>query len=195
MKYSWIIPAVAGVLILIVLLGQGPAGTRDGEVEAFKADGGKVELSGWALDARAGTPASSIFVTVNGRVVAQEKPSETRRAGSFPTGFRIAFDERVVGNRSAYVASFRGGYPGLVYFVADLNPAPYTIELHTMVFTTQQRRAYMATLAKDVLPHTQAVLTSSLSGREAQIFLHRYPHARRITVMYAGAPYYVLLAN
>jgi hypothetical protein len=102
---------------------------------------------------------------------------------------------RVVGNRPAYVASFRGGYPGLVYFVADLNPAPYTIELHTMVFTTQQRRAYMAMFAKDVLPHTQAVLTSSLSGREAQIFLHRYPHARRITVMYAGEPYYVLLAN
>jgi hypothetical protein len=102
---------------------------------------------------------------------------------------------RVVGNRPAYVASFRGGYPGLVYFVADLNPAPYTIELHTMVFTTQQRRAYMATFQKAVLPHTQAVLTSSLSAQEARIFLHRYPHARRITVMYAGAPYYVLLAN
>ena len=30
----------------------------------------------------------------------------------------------IVGNRLAYVADFHGAYPGLVYFVADLNPAP-----------------------------------------------------------------------
>ena len=28
----------------------------------------------------------------------------------------------IVGNRLAYVTDFHGAYPGLVYFVADLNP-------------------------------------------------------------------------
>jgi hypothetical protein len=101
----------------------------------------------------------------------------------------------LIGSRPAYVASFPGGYPGIVYFVADLTPAPFTIELHTMVFTTQQRQAYMETFRRTVLPHTQAILTSSLRASEAQSFLRRYPHAKTITLTYAGAPYYVLLAG
>jgi hypothetical protein len=101
----------------------------------------------------------------------------------------------IVGNRTAYVASFPGGYPGLVYFAADLRPAPYPIDLHTMIFTTKQRRQYMAAFRTSVLPHTQAVLTTHLITTEARDFLARDPDAKRIKLTFAGRPYYVLLSN
>jgi hypothetical protein len=101
----------------------------------------------------------------------------------------------IIGDRTAYVADIAGGYPGLVYFVADLKPAPFPIELHTMVFTTSQRRAYMATFRRSVLPHTQALLTGELDATEARYFLARYPHARRFRLTFAGQPYYVLLSH
>jgi hypothetical protein len=101
----------------------------------------------------------------------------------------------IVGNRTTYVVGFPGGYPGLVYFVADLTPAPIPLDLHTMVFTTRQRMAYMTTFRHRVLPRTQALLTSRLNANEARSFLHRYPRAKIITLTYAGGSYYVLLAN
>ena len=101
----------------------------------------------------------------------------------------------IIGARATYVAAFRGGYPGVVYFVADLTPAPYPEDLRTMVFTTEQRRAYMATFRRRVLPDTQAVVTPDLHAPEARSFLLRYPHAKIMTLAFAGRPYYVLLAG
>jgi hypothetical protein len=44
-----------------------------------------------------------------------------------------------------------------------------------------------------VLPQTQAVLTYDLNAPEARYFLQRYPGARRVTLRFAGQPYYILL--
>jgi len=101
----------------------------------------------------------------------------------------------IVGDRVTYVADFPGGYPGAVYFVADLSPAPVPIDLYTMVFTAQQRAAYIATFRSSVLPHVRALITTNLGGRETRSFLQRYPLARKVTLTYGGAPYYVLLAS
>lgn len=101
----------------------------------------------------------------------------------------------LVGNRVTYVADFPGGYPGAIYFVADLRPAPVPMDLYTLVFTAQQRIAYMATFRSAVLPHVQALITSSVSIPEARYFLQLYPHATKISLAYLGAPYYVLLAS
>jgi hypothetical protein len=101
----------------------------------------------------------------------------------------------IVGNRVTYVADFVGGYPGAIYFIADLRPAPIPIDLYTMVFTTQQRLAYEATFRSSVLPHVQALITANLGAAESRFFLQRYPRATRVTLSYSGAPYYVLLAN
>lgn len=101
----------------------------------------------------------------------------------------------IVGNRVTYVADFPGGYPGAVYFVADLRPAPVPMDLYTMVFTAQQRAAYDATFRSSVLPHVQALVTSDLADPEAGSFLQRYPRATKVTLGYGGAPYYVLLAT
>jgi hypothetical protein len=101
----------------------------------------------------------------------------------------------IVGGRTTYVAGFSGGYPGLVYFAADLNPAPVPMDLRTMVFTTAQRRAYMQTFRTSVLPRTQALVTRHLTATEAREFLQLYPQARKIALRYQGARYYVLLAR
>jgi len=100
----------------------------------------------------------------------------------------------IIGGRTTYVVSFPDGYPGLIYFVADLNPAPIPLDPHTMVLNEPQRRAFLRDFRASVLPRTQALVTSKLSAAEARIFLKRYPGARRIALTYSGHPYWVLLA-
>jgi hypothetical protein len=99
----------------------------------------------------------------------------------------------LVGNRPAYVADIPHEYPGLVYFVADLNPAPVSSDPYSSIETEPEMRAFLADFRTRVLPQTQAVLTSSLKTPEAQLFLQKYPNAGRITLHYDGQPYYVLL--
>lgn len=99
----------------------------------------------------------------------------------------------IVGNRTAYVANFHGQYPGLVYFGADLNPAPISSDPYSSIETEHDLRAFLTDFRTRVLPQTQAVLTYTVKAPEAQSFLTRYPHARRVTLRYAGQPYYILL--
>jgi hypothetical protein len=101
----------------------------------------------------------------------------------------------IVGNRVTYVTDFPGGYPGAIYFLADLRPAPIPVDPYTLVFTAQQRAAYAKLFRGTVLPHIQALITSNLSAPEARLFRQRYPQATNVTLGYAGAPYYVLLAG
>jgi hypothetical protein len=98
-----------------------------------------------------------------------------------------------VGNRTAYVVNFLGQYPGLVYFAADLNPAPVSSDPYSSIETEPELTAFLADFRARVLPQTKAVLTDSLNAPEARYFLQRYPDARRIGLSYAGQPYYVLL--
>jgi hypothetical protein len=99
----------------------------------------------------------------------------------------------IVGDRTAYVADFPYGYPGLVYFLADLTPAPVMADKYMTILNEPQLTAYMAYFEASVLPATQAVLTADLGTPEARFFLRRYAGARRITLDYDGKPYYVLL--
>ena len=101
----------------------------------------------------------------------------------------------IVGNRTTYVVNFYAGYQGLVYFMADLTPAPVPLDLATMVMTEPQHRAYMKTFRISVLPRTQALLTRSLGAQQARYFLARYRHARIIRLTYLGRPYYVVLST
>jgi hypothetical protein len=52
----------------------------------------------------------------------------------------------------------------------------------------------MADFKANVLPHTQALVAGSLKDEEAQMFLARYPDARKILMHFGEKPYYVLLA-
>ena len=54
----------------------------------------------------------------------------------------------IVGDRTAYVINFHGAYPGLVYFVADLNPAPTASEEYDgSTLTEPGIRAYLTDFA------------------------------------------------
>jgi hypothetical protein len=99
----------------------------------------------------------------------------------------------IVGDRPAYVANFHGQYPGLVYFGADLNPAPVSSDPYSSIETEPELKAFLADFRTRVLPQTQAVLTFSRNTPEARLFLQKYPNARQVTLRYAGQPYYVLL--
>jgi uncharacterized membrane protein (UPF0136 family) len=99
----------------------------------------------------------------------------------------------IIGDRTAYVADFPGGYPGLVYFGADLSPAPVSSDPNNSIETEPELQAFLADFRTRVLPQTQAVLTSSIKAPEARFFLQRYPNARLITLHYGDQPYYILL--
>jgi hypothetical protein len=99
----------------------------------------------------------------------------------------------VVGDRKAYVVDFHGAYPGLVYFGADLNPAPVSSDPYSSIETEPAWQAFLADFRTRVLPQTQAVLTYTVKAPEARYFLRRYPGARRVTLRFAGQPYYILL--
>jgi hypothetical protein len=101
----------------------------------------------------------------------------------------------VIGNRTTYVSDFPHGYPGFVYFVADLTPAPTIEDKYGTTLNQPQLNAYVAYFRTNVLPHTQAVVTGDLTGPEARYFLQRYPHARRILMHIGAKPYYILLAQ
>jgi hypothetical protein len=99
----------------------------------------------------------------------------------------------IIGDRPAYVAGFHGAYPGLVYFGADLNPAPVSSDPYSSIETAPELQAFLADFHTRVLPQTQALLTFSMNVPEARYFLQRYPSAHRITLRYGGQPYYILL--
>jgi hypothetical protein len=102
---------------------------------------------------------------------------------------------QIVGGRTTYVASFRDGYPGLVYFAADLRPAPIPLEPYTMVLTTPQMDDYLYDFKVRVAPATQALLTYDLGAPEALEFVDVHPDHTTQTLDYRGTPYYVLLAG
>ena len=101
----------------------------------------------------------------------------------------------IIGKRMTYVVNFPHGYPGFVYFVADLTPAPAVGDEYNTVLNQPQLTAYMAYFKASVLPHTQALVTGSLTTPEARLFLQRYPGARRILLHLGRKPYHVLLAR
>ncbi|HEX3711584.1 MAG TPA: hypothetical protein VHV09_02220, partial [Trebonia sp.] len=100
----------------------------------------------------------------------------------------------VVGDRMAYVANFHGAYTGLVYFVADLNPAPIgTFEYDGSTLTEAQLKVYLRDFRTRILPQIQALLTYDFKTPEARYFLQRYPNASQIKLHYDSQDYFVLL--
>jgi hypothetical protein len=100
----------------------------------------------------------------------------------------------VIGSRTTYVADFPHGYPGFVYFVAGLTPAPTMEDKYGTILNQPQLDAYLAYFRTSVLPHTQALVTGYITGSEATFFLQRYPRAQRIVTHLGAKPYYILLA-
>ena len=146
----------------------------------------------------AAAPASGTPTTLAGRRVGAGLDDVSQCCQGSPVSMPefVQLMERIhtiIGGRTAYVANFPGEYPGLVYFGADLNPAPVSSDRYSSIETEPELKAFLADFRTRVLPQTQAVLTSSVQAPEAKLFLQRYPSALRITLRWAGQPYYLLL--
>jgi hypothetical protein len=146
----------------------------------------------------AAEPAPAAPPTIAGRRVGAGLAAARQccQNASVPMPRFIAFMDQlhaIIGDRVTYVVSFPAGYPGLVYFVADLTPAPVPVDAHTMVLNMPQYRAYLADFRSSVLPRTAALVTPSLGAAEARYFRDFYAGARVITLAYRHEPVYVLL--
>jgi hypothetical protein len=166
---------------------------------AFDWAGVRARLEAPYLDRRqlAGEPSPPAPTTIAGKRVgaglALAPSCCTHSTWSMPRFIRLMNEiHRIVGDRVTYVVDFPDAYPGLVYLVADLRPAPIPLEPYTMVLTVPQRDAFYADFQARVLPRIQALVTSDLTRSEAQYFLALNENAQRVTLDYRGKPYYVL---
>ena len=185
--------AVAGVAVVAASFLLLPPGVVRPASAASLAAAPYQDRQRLAAEPAAAAPAT----TAGGRVGAGLAAApQCCQGASVPMPSLVAFMNRlhaIIGDRATYVVSFPAGYPGLVYFVADLTPAPVPIDLHTMVMNVPQYRAYLADFRSSVLPRTGALITPSLGAAEARDFRDRYANARVITLSYRGKPLFVLI--
>jgi len=100
----------------------------------------------------------------------------------------------IVGQRKTYIAYIGNVYTGLIYFMADLTPAPYPLDLETMTINGDLRALvieHMRTHPDDY----ECYIGSSPLPTEAQVFLAGHPGAVTIQRTLGAASLYVLLAQ
>ena len=84
---------------------------------------------------------------------------------------------RLIGNRPTFVQSAPPYFSGLVYFMADLTPAPYLFDLETMVFNDRQQNLAWAHFSRHV-KEAECVVVASADAFEARAFISANPEAR-----------------
>ena len=84
---------------------------------------------------------------------------------------------RLIGNRPTFVQSAGPYFTGLVYFMADLTPAPYLYDLETMVFNDRQQNQAWAHF-RGHLNEVECVVVGSADAFEARAFMSANPTAR-----------------
>jgi hypothetical protein len=97
-----------------------------------------------------------------------------------------------VGPRKTYIAYIGNVYTGLLYFMADLTPAPYPLDLETMTINGDLR----ARVIEHMRVHPddyECYIGTSLEQTEAQVFLTGHPGAVTLERKLGPASLYVLL--
>jgi hypothetical protein len=180
---------MAGSILLLPSSAYNPASVRSAMAAPYRD-----------RERLAAEPTPAVPVTPAGRRVGAGLAAASQccsRSDMSMPGF-VAFMDRlhaIIADRTAYVAGFPDTYPGVVYFVADLRPAPVPLDVRTMVMTTPQYLSYLTDFRNRVLPRTGALVTVSLDASEARYFRRRYSSARVVTLRYLGRPVYVLLRS
>jgi len=101
----------------------------------------------------------------------------------------------IVGSRKTYVRDLGRLYfaDGLLYFLANLTPAPALPDRDTMTLNDEVRRA----VADRIRMHPrefECFIASSLDGPEAEAFLDTHPDAQRLERRLGMATLYILLS-
>jgi len=99
----------------------------------------------------------------------------------------------LIGNRKTYVQDFPGTYVGLVYFMLDLDPAPYLLDKHLMIINTKLEQEALVYF-KDRADQCEAMIAVDKNSPEVAIFEEAHPHAAILNRFLGKRPYYLLLA-
>ena len=98
----------------------------------------------------------------------------------------------LVGNRPTVVENAAPYFTGLIYFMADLTPAPYLYDVETMVINDRQQAAAWAHFRRNI-DKVECVIVSSTDVFEARAFVSAYPSAQVIQRRLGAAQVYVIL--
>ena len=99
-----------------------------------------------------------------------------------------------VGRRKTYIAPLGHIYTGLLYFMADLTPAPYPLDLESMTINANRR----ALVVEHIRAHPEeyeCFIGTSLSLTEADVFLKGHPGAVTLERKLGPTTVYLLLAQ
>lgn len=130
------------------------------------------------------------FVRATGHL--QDEPNIAAIGGSMRQFLEdVSALKAVVGDRRVYVLNLRI-YPGLVYFLGDLTPAPYLFDRETMIINAPLAAESLAFMRKR-LRDFDGVVGLSLEEPEVKLFLGVYPYARTEVLKLGGVPIYVVL--
>ena len=98
----------------------------------------------------------------------------------------------LIGDRPTVVESAAPYFTGLVYFMADLTPAPYLYDVETMVINDRQQAAAWEHFRRNI-DKIECVIVSSTDAFEAKAFLAANPSAQVIPRRLGAAQIYVIL--
>jgi hypothetical protein len=126
----------------------------------------------------------------------RDEPELASNSGMSMREFLAAASELhdVVGQRKTYIAYIGNVYTGLLYFMADLTPAPYPLDLETMTINGDLR----ALVIEHMRMHPddyECYIGTSLEQTEAQVFLAGHPRAVTLQRKLGPTPLYVLLGE
>jgi hypothetical protein len=96
----------------------------------------------------------------------------------------------IVGMRRTMVTEFPGLFPGVVNFVADLNPAPHFLAREMLMPNTHAES--LAWLKAHIAGY-ECIITDDLNDPEAAAFRQQYPNAKVVTRALGEDRYYIVL--
>lgn len=99
----------------------------------------------------------------------------------------------LLGERRTHVRTYPRVYPGLVYFMADLTPAPHLLDRFMLLITRDLEREQEAFFDRHA-GEIEALIAEDLVLPEVGSFERAHPGSVRIRRVSGGFPYYVLLA-
>lgn len=98
----------------------------------------------------------------------------------------------LVGTRRTFVESAGPYFTGLLYFMADITPAPFLYDIETMMFNDRQQNAAWSYF-QTRLPDIDCVITVSPDTFETRLFRSANPSARTYVRQVGEASLYVIM--
>ncbi len=99
----------------------------------------------------------------------------------------------LIGTRRTYVQDFPGTYTGFLYFMLDLNPAPYLLDRSMMIINSKLEAEALEYFKRHV-QECEAIIAIERDIPEIRLFLQAHPNATTMKRFLGDRPYYLVLA-